>query len=408
MKSALKKIVLMMLTYESILVLKKYRPKIIAITGSVGKTSTKFAVYSALSEFEHARKSPKSFNSEFGVPLTILGQSGPSNVMNIMGWLEVILEGLIVVIYPHHYPKWLVLEVGTDRPGDIAEITKWLKPDIVIVTKLSEVPVHVEAFGAPERLYAEKGNLVRAVKPGGTVILNGEDERVMAFKDLTSEKVITFGSGEKYEIVYESGKPAGVRFVVEGQSIELIGTLGRQHIQHIAAAMAVIKVLGEDLGIAARSFSRETPPPGRMRIIEGINNSTIIDDTYNSSPVAVEEALETLKTVDGKRKIAVLGDMLELGQFSIDAHKDIGEKAKKIADMLVTVGMRSKVMEGDKQFADSREAGEFLKNEIKEGDIVLVKGSQGTRCERIVEEVMANPKQKAKLLVRQEKEWKSR
>jgi UDP-N-acetylmuramoyl-tripeptide--D-alanyl-D-alanine ligase len=422
MKEIFKKAVIYFLTAESKAILRKYQPKIIAITGTVGKTSTRDTVYTALSEFEYARRSPKSFNTDIGIPLTIIGAKNPANVMDVLAWLKIIVEGLAVIFLPNHYPRWLVLEVGTDRPGDIKEITEWLRPDIVIVTKLSKIPVHVEAFGTPERLFEEKGNLVRALKPGGTLILNASDKQVMEYRNLTTENVITFGGGENYEIVYENALPVGVKFNVEGQNIFISGTIGEQHMEHIAAAMAVVKLLGENLAIAAKSLSRAAQVPGRSRLIEGINGSTIIDDTYNSSPVAVEEALKTLKETKvprGGRRIAILGDMLELGRYTIEAHKAIGEKAAKVAKILVTVGIRSRATFGSAieadlseenayHFENSIEAGRFMKNKIGKGDLILIKGSQGMRMEKVVEALMAHPEDKKKLLVRQDAEWRNR
>lgn len=419
MKELLKPFVAYLLRQESILVLRRYKPKIIAITGTVGKTSTREAIYAVLKDYVNVRQSPKSFNSDFGVPLTILGQKAPSKITDLVGWLQVIIEGLIVLIMPHHYPQWLVLEVGTDRPGDIEAITKWLKPDVVVVTKLSKTPVHVENFQSPEHLFKEKGYLVRALKPGGTLVLNADDEEVMKYKEYTAETVVTFSKGKDYEIVYDNDKPVGISFTVKGTPVVIKGTLGRQHVEHVSAAMTVAKAVGEDLALAAGSLSRITATPGRVRLIAGINGSTIIDDTYNSSPIAVEEALRTLKSVKAKRRIAVLGDMLELGRYSADAHRLVGEQAAKSAGLLATVGLRSRATAeaalaaglSEKkvlQFDSSREAGSYLKDLIKEGDVVLVKGSQGIRMERVVEELMAEPKQKAKLLVRQGEEWKDR
>ncbi|MHB1330804.1 MAG: Mur ligase family protein, partial [Minisyncoccota bacterium] len=185
MKEILKQILIKILYKESELILKKHKPKVVAVTGTVGKTGTKDAIYSVLREFEYVRRSPKSFNSEIGIPLTILDVKNPGD--DILGWVKVLLEGLLIAFFPSHYPKWLVLEVGTDKPGDIEEITKWLKPDVVVVTKLADVPVHVEAFGSKELLFEEKGKLVQALKTGGTLILNADDERVVAFEELTNE-----------------------------------------------------------------------------------------------------------------------------------------------------------------------------------------------------------------------------
>ena len=442
MKKILKTILIVLLFKLSALVLKKYNPKIVAITGTVGKTSTKDAIYVALSQFESVRKSPKSFNSEFGIPLAILDADSPGG--NLLGWAKVLVEGVVLLIFPNHYPRWLVLEVGTDRPGDIAEITKWLTPDVVIVTRLSKVPVHVEAFGSPEYLFEEKGNLVKALKSGGILILNADDSDVVAYrnisKDLSAQpgKVILFGNSAgsdvgalNHKIIYnEGGIPTGVSFevlVVEHEDlplkIELKGTLGEQHSYHILAALCLIKALGENLTIAVKSFQNESAPPGRMKLVEGFNDSIIIDDSYNSSPVAVEEALKTLESIKlsskSSRKIAILGDMLELWHYTSEAHKKIGKDVSKIAEILATVGIRSRYTAESAlnaemneanifQFDDSLEAGKFMRDLIKKGDIILIKGSQGMRMEKVVENLMAHPELAEKLLVRQGKEWKNR
>jgi UDP-N-acetylmuramoyl-tripeptide--D-alanyl-D-alanine ligase len=436
MKEISKKVILYILTKEAVAILKKYKPQIIGITGTVGKTSTKDAVYAALSKFEYARRSQKSFNTDFGVPLTILGQNIPAKLSDISAWLKIFLEGLMLIVFPNHYPKWLVLEVGTDRPGDIKEITEWLRPDIVIVTKLAEVPVHVEAFGSPQYLFEEKGNLVRALKPGGTLILNGDDKDVVAYKNISEERVVLFGnslgsdvSATNYEVVYDEVKlPRGVIFEVnvegsEPMQVAVNGTLGEQHSYHVLAALAVVKVLGEDVGVAAKVFQNERPTPGRVRLIEGIKGSMLIDDTYNSSPVALDEAMKTLKSVKlssrSARRIAILGDMLELGRYTIEEHKKAGIKAAKTVGLLATVGIRSRYTAqaalenglGEEkvfQFDESVEAGRFIKDLVKPGDIILIKGSQGIRMEKCVEELMAHPEDKAKLLVRQDEEWKDR
>ena len=148
MKSILKKIISSILIYQSKVILKKYKPFIISVTGSVGKTSTKDAIFSALSDNVHVRKSDKSFNSEIGVPLTILGcQNGWTDPL---AWAMNILHGFELIIFKSDYPKFLVLEIGADHPGDIESISKWLVSDIVVITKIGEVPVHVEFFSSPE------------------------------------------------------------------------------------------------------------------------------------------------------------------------------------------------------------------------------------------------------------------
>lgn len=174
------------------------------------------------------------------------------------------------------------------------------------------------------------------------------------------------------------------------------------------------------LAEAATAFSEVAPPPGRMRIIPGIKGTTIIDDTYNSSPTAVAAALTALREVKYvKRRIAVLGDMLELGRFSQREHERVGELVPQCASMLVTVGIRSQKTAEEAlahgmseknilQYEEAGRAGKELQNLIQPGDILLVKGSQGIRAERIVEELMAQPERARELLVRQDDAWQER
>ena len=432
MKDQLKKIIVYLLEEEAKLVLKKYKPKIVAITGTVGKTSTKDSVYTALSRFYYVRAPKKSFNSEVGIPLTILNLPNPSKTTSVFHWTQNLLNGLILIIMPSHYPEWLVLEVGADHPGDIKSVTEWIKPDVTVITKLSKVPVHVEFFATVEDVFKEKGYLVTALKRGGTLVLNADDEDVIAYRNLSEEKTILYGLGngsdifaKDYEVLYnEDNLPTGFTFQVysEGEVFPVLikHTLGEHHMYHVLSALAVCKALGEHLSIAAKAFKHHEPTPGRMRLIEGIKNTILLDDTYNSSPVAAVEALNTLKKLTkSKRRIAVLGDMLELGRYSVDEHKKIGVLAKECADLLVTVGVRSQYtaeaaldagMNEDNilQFDDAQEAGDYIQNILKEGDAVLIKGSQGVRMERVVEEIMKCPEDKEKLLVRQDREWQLR
>ena len=147
MRSFFKKLVATLLRAEARLVLRKYNPKVIAVTGSVGKTSAKDAIYAVIADQFHARKSEKSFNSEIGLPLTILGIPNAWN--NPFKWLQNLLDGLALYLFRTSYPEWLVLEVGADRPGDIKKVASWLKVDIAVITRLPEMPVHVELFSSP-------------------------------------------------------------------------------------------------------------------------------------------------------------------------------------------------------------------------------------------------------------------
>lgn len=431
MKEIFKKIIIAILQFEARAVLKKYQPKIIAITGSVGKTSTKDAIYSVISKYYFIRKSDKSFNSDIGISLTILGCNNAWN--NPVMWLYNIWQGLGQIILRKKYPEWLVLEVGADRPGDIKKIAKWLKPDIVVITKFAKVPVHIEYFKSKEEVVAEKGNLVSALKHDGTLVLNSDDADVFAFKNKVTNKIITYGMmgdaemrATNYSVYYneKDKKPFGVYYKVEYRGnclpVKIIGTLGQNNIYSSLAALAVGVSLGLNLVELAENLSGFIPSKGRMNLVAGAKNTVIIDDTYNSSPVALSSALQTLKDIKTKnRKIAVLGDMMELGKHTSEEHKQAGILAATSCDILVTVGLRSRVMaesaidagldeDNVLQFDNSSEAGEYIKNIIKDGDIILVKGSQSTRMERVVKEIMAEPERAKELLVRQDEEWLKR
>lgn len=429
MKEFLKKIVITILQFEARLVLRRYKPKVIAVTGSVGKTGTKDAIYEVVSKAVFTRKSEKSYNSELGVPLTVLGLSTGWN--SPLAWTRNIVHGLATLFLKNHYPKWLVLEIGTDKPGDIPKITKWLKPDVVVVTRIGDVPAHVEFFDSPKAVLEEKGHLVEALKSDGLLVLNGDDKRVLSLDRKTDAEVTTYGIGEEAKLrgahiqtLYEYEKPVGVAFKIEyGQNaipVTLHSTLGKHYVYNALAAASVGAHLGMNMVTIAEALGKYETPPGRMRLIEGIKETTILDDTYNASPVAAEAALATIGDITTKgRRIAVLGDMLELGKYAADEHKRIGEIVGQTCDMLFAVGPRAQYFaEGallggmsEKvilQFDDAQKAGKCLEGILAPGDVILIKGSQNMRMERAVQEIMARPERRRELLVRQESEWEER
>lgn len=427
MKSFFKKIVIVIIQYEAKLVLRKYTPKIVVVVGSVGKTTTKDAVYEVLKKNYFVRKSQKSFNSEIGVPLTILGLKNAWS--NPFLWIKNILEGAVLIVLRNTYPTWIVLEVGADHPGDIRAFTQWIDSDIAIITRLPDVPVHVEHFLSPEQVVAEKVSIIDSLKEGGTLILNVDDEKIRLVREkYFDQNIITYGmnvghdvSASHYGIIMKDKKPVGTRFHVlakdQDMSIELLGVLGKSHVYPVLAATAVVLALGDDISCIGDAFLHYRGPNGRMCMIEGIKNTILIDDTYNSSPVALLSALDVMGQIGHEqRKIAVLGDMLELGKYSIEAHKEIGKKVHATCDILLTIGIRARgfaegaIQNGMRgknifQYDDRVRAGKELEHMLLDGDIVLLKASQGGRLEKIVEEIMAQPMQKNTLLVRQDKEW---
>lgn len=430
MRTTFKKILTHTLRVEAQLVLWKYKPKIIAITGSVGKTSTKDAIFAVVSGISYVRKSEKSFNSEIGLPLTILGC--PNGWNNPYVWFLNFLKGLWLFIWPHQYPKWLVLEVGIGKPGDMYRTASWIKSDVVVITAIGETPAHIEFFESRKHLIEEKAGLIKTLKKDGILILNNDDGAVLDMKAKTKSLIVTFGfkddsdiKGSADSIFYNNeGIPEGLIFRVDegGKSLPVVidGIFGRNHIYASLGALAVSSGLKLNMLDAVHKLKNYNVPPGRMRLLKGINDSLIIDDTYNSSPFACEAALKTLGEVKSSgKKIAVLGDMLELGKHTEEAHKNVGRIVKENADILLVVGPRAqKIKEGAIEaemnlenifdFANSHEAGEFLKDFVKKNDLILIKGSQGIRMEHTVEAILQDKENKSKLLVRQDEEWKKK
>jgi UDP-N-acetylmuramoyl-tripeptide--D-alanyl-D-alanine ligase len=430
MKSLFKKIIIAIITFEARLVLKKYKPKIVGITGSVGKTSTKDALFRVLDTRYYVRKSQKSYNSEIGVPLTILGVESAWG--SIFGWLKNIGEGLLLILFKNHYPEWLVLEIGADAPGDIRKTVSWLTLESAVITRIGETPVHVEFFKSVKQLMEEKWSIGDGLKKEGTLILNYDDTNVLQAKEKVSAYAITYGMEKGADILgtyvrlrYEHNAPVGISFNVERGGdvvpITLTGILGKQHVYPALAALAVGNISGVNMVEAGKALSKRTDwAPGRMRILNGIRGTVLIDDSYNSSPIAVEEALRTLSSLEvSGRRVAVLGDMMELGTLSEAAHLSMGTLAAENADVFITVGPRAREAASAAQdagmeqsnihsFDDSKQASFEIPNYIKEGDVILVKGSQSPRLERIVKMLLAHPEQATDLLVRQEKEWEGR
>lgn len=427
LKELFRTVVVYLLKLEARAILNKYRPKIILVTGSVGKTSTKDAIYAVLAPHFFVRKSEKSFNSDVGAPLTVLGV--PNGWSNPIAWIRNLADGLMLILLTAPYPEWLVVEVGADRPGDITESLKWLRPDIVVATRFPAVSVHVEFYDSPEDVQKEELAPLYWLRPGGTAVLNGDDEFVAEAPRPDGVEVIAYGveaadvKAQKVKYLTHAKMPRGVSFDVthgkEKVHLSLDGGVGVAQIYGPLAALAVGKAVGLSLEAAAAGLETHVGPPGRMRLIAGTNGAMLLDDTYNASPVATEDALETLSGLPrmGKR-IAVLGDMLELGPYSVSEHERIGTLVPEYADLLVTVGMRArKIAERAKevmgenlvlQFDRALDAAEHLKTVIEKGDVVLLKGSQGMRMERAVKELMASPELAKDLLCRQDAEWLTR
>ncbi len=383
--------------------LRKIHPLIIGVTGSAGKTSCKEAIYAILKDQYRVKEGKKSFNSEVGLPLDILGFDA-----NYGSVLEMVLRALLLTPWQlltnwEKYDVYLA-EMGVDKPGDMSYLLSFIHPSIGVF--LNALPVHTANFlDGVDGIAREKGKLISALPSSGSAILNADDPRVLAFEQKTQAKVLTFGQREGNS--------------VRNFTLNLPGfVLTKDYGATLAAAVAVGKALGiNEKSAKARLKVHFKLPPGRMSVFKGINGSTLIDSTYNASKVPMIGALKVLRQAQGKRKIAILGDMRELGELAQEEHEALALEAVQDADVIFTFGplMKSflapKALELGFPQENLRVHEQMLAladdvfNFIKNGDVILLKGSQNTiLLETLVERLLADPSD-AQLLCRRGEFW---
>lgn len=408
-------------------IIRSRRPHVIGITGSVGKTTTKEAIAAVVAARFELRSTYKNYNNEIGLPLTIIGAATPGR--SLSGWLAIINQAKrIVRDHSLPYPEMLVLEMGIDHPGDMDILTSIAPPSCAVITRLGTA--HVEFFNSLADLHAEKLKLEQALPDDGCFIYNYEDERLRQAGQYSSRRTISYGFTRAADVAAEhlvfnfSDNPgASFKLVYQGSAVpvNIPGIISRPGVLAALAAAAV----GFNYGLNAIEISQALRnfqgPAGRMRLLENSFNGILIDDTYNASPEAARESLDTLAEIDRdsyRRSWAVLGDMRELGDESAKAHREIGQYVvDKNIDRLVTVGAEALTIaeEARKQgmeeaniyaFDSSEEAADFLAESVEAGDALLIKGSQAVRLERITKKLLKDPSRADELLVRQSLEWK--
>jgi UDP-N-acetylmuramoyl-tripeptide--D-alanyl-D-alanine ligase len=428
----MKKFVENQLAKQALKLISRKKPFIVGITGSVGKSSTKNCIGAILSGSFAVRTSPKNYNTEFGLPLTILNLETPER--SICGWLNNLIRGWWRANFAAQaYPDTLVLEMAADHPGDIGKLVTIAKPNIGVITAVGES--HLEFFGSVAAIAAEKAKLATAVPADGTVILNRDDELVWAMREKIKAKVVSIGFHEEANMraLAETVRLAcreelgcGTHFKIEvaGATIPIFirGALGRPAIYAVLAAIAVGQARGLNILQIVERVKNFQPAPGRLRYLSGIKQTILIDDSYNAAPKSVHAALEVLHELplasEDDKRFAVLGDMLELGQISEQAHAEIGRRAAELRlDYLVLVGERMLAarkaaitagMSEDRvlHFDDALSAGKFVQSKMKSGDAILIKGSRGMQMEFVVKELMAEPLRAADLLPGEHEEWR--
>lgn len=345
--------------------------KIIGITGSVGKTSTQNAIYKVLSQKYNTVVGEENLDPTFRIPQTILKTKA--------------------------WDKYLILEYGVEHPGEMNHYLNIAKPNIAIITKIT--PTHTKYFKDVEGVRTEKSKILKPLTPNDIAILNADDEESKNLANYTRAQVIWFGKsapkGVKISNFSQNFNGSKFRIHYGGKTVHVTWKIyGKHHLMaaYIAATVGLISNL--TLKQIAKGLNQLKPPKHRLNVV--VHNSTyILDDTYNSSPVAAKESLETLVELGkSKKKIAILGEMKDLGNISEKLHKELGEKIAQLRiNHLITVGpVAGKITDGAKEkfsgsiseVANTTEAVKLLKKLKLTNTVILVKGSRHAHLERIV------------------------
>lgn len=352
--------------------------EVIGITGSLGKTTTKEVTASVLALKKRVLKSEGNLNSEIGLPLTVLNGLEPAHEV-------------------------AVLEMAMYQPGDIRYLARLAQPRVGVVTAV--LPVHLERLGTIERIQLAKQELVEELPPHGVAVLNADDPRVASMASASQARVVRYGVAADADVRAENIQSHGLRGVEfdllhagEQRHVHL-PLLGAQSVHAALAAAAVAREEGLTLSETAEALQRLSPAL-RLLVVDGINGARIIDDSYNASPESVLAALNLLRELPGRRKIAVLGDMRELGAESEPGHRRVGIRAAAVVDLLVVYGPESRVaaeearrsgMAADRvcEAQSVEEIVGLLKSELRPGDDVLVKGSLAMGMSAVVRGIRA-------------------
>ena len=382
-------------------ILKKFKPIIIGVTGSVGKTTARLCIAHVLKDKYKILQNIDNYNTEFGLPLSILGLRASKTKW---GWINVLKEALKKAFKTTQYYEMLILEMGVDKPGDLKILTDIARPDISVVTNVENV--HLQFFRSQDELAHEKATIIRELKKDGISFVNFDNDLTKNMKSISrTADIYTFGFDKKADIYASDVQNTvlGLKGIIHDkdlkETVHLPYMIGKHSMYNVLVAWGIATKLGIDKNDIIKSLKTFKGPQGRMNLIEGINHSIIIDSSYNAEPASMQTAIKTLKDLpQGKRRIAIIGDMLELGMKEKELHEDIGKFAlKSRLDLLCFVGPRMKFAydyinkqskeytRGVLYFKDSIEAAEALPKKIKKDDLILIKGSNGVKMNRILD-----------------------
>ncbi len=342
------------------------RLTVVALTGSQGKTGTKDLVAAVLSRSAPTVATTGSLNNEIGVPLTMLRTDAAT--------------------------RFLVLEMGARHIGDIAALTALVAPDIAVVLNVGQA--HLGEFGSRAAIARTKSELVAGLAPGGTAVLNADDPRVTAMRALTDGPVLTFGRAEHADLrvldpqLDGQGRPSFTLRSAEASTPVSLRVVGAHQALNASAAAAVGLAAGVPLAESAAALAGAGLSPWRMEARALDCGAMLLNDSYNANPDSTRAALDALAAVEGERRIAVLGTMLELGEESEAEHRGIGEYAAARADVVAVVGESARpIAQGAGEravtLADNDVAVAWLRDRLAAGDVVLVKASRGVRLDEV-------------------------
>lgn len=408
-------------------IVAKYQPLIIGITGSVGKTSTRHAIAAALSDAYDLREPEKNFNNEIGIPLTVIGAHGLDEHSYAigpfkLGWIRVFVHALVAWLLPQKYPNLLVLEYGIDHPNDMDSLLDIVQPKIAVLTRIGIS--HREHFPNNEAIAHEKGKMAARLSKNGIFVYNADDVHVAEQTKRTVGHLLSYGK-KNADVVLEKveeilGIQSHTKLFIKSPVREIaitVPVVGTAHTEAILAAVTVCEALQVDTDKILQGLANYRAMPGRLNILAGIKRTILIDDTYNAAPQSMIEALSLLGRFPGAYKVAVLGDMLELGDITDEAHAEIGSiVAGMKIQKLVTVGEFGRMIATAAQhagmenqhivsFKTSDEAKKHVLENLQSDSIILIKGSQGARMEKITKELLAEPMSATRVLVRQYGHW---
>jgi len=391
--------------------------KLVVVTGSVGKTSTKTAVAAMLAQRYRVRLHEGNHNTPMSVPLAILGVPYPDNVHSFFQWHDAVKAARAKIIAPTDVDV-IVQELGADHPGDIAAFSRYLRPYMAVVTAVT--PEHMEFFKTIDAVAAEE---LSAAGYSQTALINRDDIDGKYAELITNPNLGTYGTSSTAEYHFEQqdfavGKGHTGKFIgpelPEGVDAT-IDVLGEHNLRPAIAAAAV----GVKFGLAASDIKvgleKIQPIAGRMNMLRGLNGSTIIDDTYNSSPAAAVSAVQTFYSLEAPQRVAIMGSMNELGDSSPEEHKKIGELFHPdIVEWVITIGDDAEKYLAPaahaqgcqvRSFKNAVQAGAFAHSVMQPGSLILVKGSQGDVYAEEAVKILLLDQNDASKLVRQSPAW---